>query len=370
MSSPANVILHQAGDEDHAYLVDFGVARRTEFADPRTNELVGGTPAYAAPETAAGPPAPASDQYELGCVLYELLTGDKPFGNDDAAVVARRHATAPRPLVSDSAPELAYLDEPVSRAMAVDPAHRYPDAATFGRALAAAQRRASAADTVVTPVRPGPAQRDDEDQDRARTVVTPARATGPAAGARAPSSRRGWPAVAALAALLLVVGALVAILSTSGGSDDHTAASTAQTGTASTVRLTAAARKHADEGAVARLVTRYAQALGHGNVTLLKQVVAANIVRRGSDGIHGTCVEDDGRSAAVARWSDQMPGISSYRVTGAAPKQVEIHGDQATVLAHYVIGDQPPARIRFTAHRTAGNDWRLTRVVVPPCKVA
>ncbi len=190
---PSNVILHRAGgDEDHAYLVDFGVARRTEFADPRTNELVGGTPAYAAPETAAGPPGPASDQYGLGCVLYELLTGDKPFGNDDAAVVARRQATASRPLVSDSVPELAYLDEPVSRAMAVDPAHRYPDAATFGRALAAAQRRASAADTVVTPMRPGPAQHNDEDEDRARTLVT-RRAP---RGQRSPGAKRRRPAAA------------------------------------------------------------------------------------------------------------------------------------------------------------------------------
>ena len=205
---PSNVILHQAGDEDHAYLVDFGVARRAEFADPRTNELVGGTPAYAAPETAGGPPTPASDQYGLGCVLYELLTGDKPFGSDDAAVVARRHATAPRPLVSDGAPELAYLDEPVSRAMAIDPAHRYPDAATFGRALAAAQRRASAADTAVTP-----AQHEAED----RTLVTPARSAGAAGNGPMPPSRRRWPAVAALAALLLVVGALVAIVSTGGG---------------------------------------------------------------------------------------------------------------------------------------------------------
>ena len=104
-------------------------------------------------------------------------------------------------------------------------------------------------------------------------------------------------------------------------------------------------------------------------MTLLKRVVAANVVRRGSDGVHGTCVEDDGSDAALDRWKDQLPAISSYRVTGAAARQIKIDGDRATVLAHYVIGDQPPGRIRFTAHRTAGNDWRLTKVVVPPCKV-
>ena len=56
---PSNVLVHREDGEDHAYLLDFGVARRTEYADPRTNELVGGTPAYAAPETASGPPDPA-----------------------------------------------------------------------------------------------------------------------------------------------------------------------------------------------------------------------------------------------------------------------------------------------------------------------
>ena len=55
---PSNVLVHREDGEDHAYLLDFGVARRTEYADPRTNELVGGTPAYAAPETACRPARP------------------------------------------------------------------------------------------------------------------------------------------------------------------------------------------------------------------------------------------------------------------------------------------------------------------------
>src|SRR4051812_24105743 len=123
---PSNVLVHREDGEDHAYLLDFGVARRTQYADPRTNELVGGTPAYAAPETASGRPDPATDRYSLGCVVFELLTGERPFGSGSAAVLAHRHADSPRPQVSDVVPELVSFDGVVARTMACDPAERYP----------------------------------------------------------------------------------------------------------------------------------------------------------------------------------------------------------------------------------------------------
>ena len=116
---------------------------------PRTNELVGGTPAYAAPETAAGVPNPASDLYALGCVVFELLTGERPFGSGDARVLAARHATAPRPLVSDIAPDLAVFDDVVARAIARDPAERYASGAEFGRALERAERTVAEPATLV-----------------------------------------------------------------------------------------------------------------------------------------------------------------------------------------------------------------------------
>ncbi len=89
---PSNVLVHR---EDHAYLVDFGVARRSAFADPTTGDLLGGTPAFAAPETARGLPDPASDQYSLGC---DLRAADGP-----AALRHRRSAgarVAPRELAA------------------------------------------------------------------------------------------------------------------------------------------------------------------------------------------------------------------------------------------------------------------------------
>ena len=86
---PSNVLVHREDGEDHAYLLDFGVARRTEYADPRTNELVGGTPAYAAPETASGPPDPATDLYSLG--VRRLRAADR------RAAVRQRRRARPRP---------------------------------------------------------------------------------------------------------------------------------------------------------------------------------------------------------------------------------------------------------------------------------
>ena len=75
---PANVMLDEGGEP---LLMDFGLAARDEGGEKLTQEGVKGmgTPAYMAPEQGAGEAVAASDQYSLGCTLYELLTGQTPF---------------------------------------------------------------------------------------------------------------------------------------------------------------------------------------------------------------------------------------------------------------------------------------------------
>jgi eukaryotic-like serine/threonine-protein kinase len=128
-------------------ITDFGIARAADgLALTRTGEVMG-TPQYLSPEQAEGKPAtPASDVYSLGAVGYECLVGRRPYVADSAVATALAHLREPVPELPDSVP--AGLAAVVRRAMAKDPAERYPD----GSAFAAAIRAAATTDTAEPPV--------------------------------------------------------------------------------------------------------------------------------------------------------------------------------------------------------------------------
>lgn len=120
---PGNILLTAGG---RAKLADFGIAKSTETLEHTHTGLVIGTPAYLAPERLDGRAATAqSDLYALGVVLYEALTGERPFRGDTPIALAHAiHATEPL-LVRDRQPEVEpVLARVIDTAMAKNPARR------------------------------------------------------------------------------------------------------------------------------------------------------------------------------------------------------------------------------------------------------
>jgi hypothetical protein len=138
---PANVLLSDAGGEDHAYITDFGVARNvaTESGLTQTGRFVG-TLDYVAPEQISGGAIDArADVYALGCLLFKLLTGEVPFPKDGEAARLYAHLNDPPPAPSLHATAVPMaLDDVAIRAMSKEPGDRYPSAGDLGRAAVAA----------------------------------------------------------------------------------------------------------------------------------------------------------------------------------------------------------------------------------------
>ncbi len=135
---PGNVMVDRGGQ---IYLTDFGIARHAESA---TTTIAGaGTPAYMAPEQIrAEPVTPATDVYSLGVLLFEMLTGQRPFHGDEAETLGKGATTGeriryahlhlpppdPRSLNPTLQPALTRI---ITRCMAKAPQDRYPSTAAL-----------------------------------------------------------------------------------------------------------------------------------------------------------------------------------------------------------------------------------------------
>jgi len=135
---PENILLHDGS----ALVADFGIALAVEQAGGARMTQTGmslGTPQYMAPEQAMGEKTvdARADVYALGCVLYEMLTGEPPFTGPSAqAIVARVMTEQPVAPAARRATIPAHVEDAVLTAIEKLPADRFASAADFGTALA------------------------------------------------------------------------------------------------------------------------------------------------------------------------------------------------------------------------------------------
>jgi len=180
---PGNILL---GSDGRPRVTDFGIARATGEESLTGTGAILGSVDYFSPEQARGERATASsDVYALGVVLYEMLTGRRPFGGDTPYAVATARLREPVPDPRDANPvvptELAAIAQ---RAMALDPDDRFASAAQLREALDAWRERHASSD------------------------APPAAAALAPDGDRAPDRR--WVIPVALLLLLMLAGGYVA----------------------------------------------------------------------------------------------------------------------------------------------------------------
>jgi DNA-binding beta-propeller fold protein YncE len=195
---PANVLVSRRGGDEHVYLTDFGLTKRSTTSGGLTasGEWVG-TLDYVAPEQLQGERVDGrADVYSLGCVLYQALTGRVPYPRENELAKLWAHISDPPPLASELAPDVPIaLSEVARRGMAKAPAERYGSAGALGRAALAA-----APDDASAPTRPvGVAQ--------AREAAT--RIAGAPRALRRRGRRRLVGAAVLLSAGLIAAGALL-----------------------------------------------------------------------------------------------------------------------------------------------------------------
>ena len=210
---PGNIMLAADG---RAMVTDFGIARLAADAEAVQPGTTLGSVHYFSPEQARGATTtPASDVYGLGLVLFEALTGTRAFGGEttDAIALARIGAEAPSP--SAIRPEVPpELDAVVRRALAPDPADRYPNGNAMAAALESVVQAADDASPTTIIATPRLA---DEVQTRPARDAASTRARGrPRASAKPRSARPGGGrsvpsgvAVALLALLGIAGGAMI-----------------------------------------------------------------------------------------------------------------------------------------------------------------
>src|SRR5215475_11215438 len=170
---PQNVLIDADG---RAKVTDFGIAHALDVDGMTITGTIMGSSNYIAPEQARGEPVDEqSDIYSLGCVLYELLTGEVPFDGDNFVAVAMRHVNDPVPTVGEVRPDVPpHLDWAIRSAMAKENDERFASMVEFAAELEACHAEldgAEGATVVVPPRRPSRPRRARQERRRRSRVL-------------------------------------------------------------------------------------------------------------------------------------------------------------------------------------------------------
>ncbi len=140
------------GEREELLLSDFGIALIAQSSRYQGTQDMAGTIAYMAPEQIQGKPRSASDQYALGIVVYEWLSGDRPF-HGSFTEIAVQHTVVPPPSLREKVPTiLPDVEQVVMTALAKEPKERFASVQAFAKAL----EQASQADVATFVKQPTP----------------------------------------------------------------------------------------------------------------------------------------------------------------------------------------------------------------------
>jgi ABC-type transport system substrate-binding protein len=138
---PANILVERTDDGEKAYVCDFGLARHVTSVSSLTSDRgFVGTIDYVPPEQVEGGTVDGrADVYSLGCVLFECLSGERPFDRESELSVLFAHLNDPPPRVTERRPELPEaFDSLFETALAKSPDDRYSTCGELARAARAA----------------------------------------------------------------------------------------------------------------------------------------------------------------------------------------------------------------------------------------
>jgi serine/threonine protein kinase len=311
---PANILIGDSGT--HAYLCDFGLAKRTSSEGvTRTGSLLG-TADYCAPEQIEGRHVDGrTDIYSLGCVLFHCLAGQPPYVRDTEIATIQAHIADPPPALSSVRPDLPRaLDGVIVTSMAKHPEVRFATANDLAEAFEAALTSSQATVPVTTsPHSLGVTSPSNQPQ----TVAYPP----PPAGAHStapsrPLAGRKWLLAAfCLAALLIAAAVAVFALRGSGSSSGGNAPANRSSSSA-----------NAKISQIVRPLVPLQERLNSSIMDFSAGHAGVNAVRASASSLRESTLRAEGQASVIAPGSGPDERAARSALTAALVKQAAYAG--------------------------------------------